>query len=86
MSWMSCTDGGCEIDKNEKEGAGHWPKNPKVRKQSKKTNRKEQGRTSTSNTTLEGGQASLPNITYISKNNTLRSVRSVRLTHLTPER
>jgi len=40
MSWMSCTDDGCEIHRNEKEGAGYWPKNPKVRKQSKKTKRK----------------------------------------------
>jgi len=56
---MSCTDDGCEIYKNEKEGAGYWPKDPKVRKQSKKTKRKEQDRTSTSNTAFEKGQASL---------------------------
>jgi len=55
MSWMSCTDDGCEIHKNEKEGAGYWPKGPKVRKQSKKTKRKEQDRTSTSNTALQAG-------------------------------
>jgi len=40
-SWMSCTDDGCEIHKDEKEAAGYWPKDPKVRKQSKKTKRKE---------------------------------------------
>ena len=64
---MSCTDDGCEIHKNEKEGAGYWPKDPKVRKQSKKTKRKEQDRTSTSNTALEAGQASLPDIPYLSE-------------------
>jgi len=53
---MSCTDDGCEIHKNEKEGAGYWLKNPKVRKQSKKTKRKEQDRISTSNTALEEGR------------------------------
>jgi len=37
MSLMSCTDDGCEIHKNEKEGAGYWPKDHKVRKQIKKT-------------------------------------------------
>jgi len=63
---MSCTDDGCEIHKNEKEGAGYWPKDPRVRKQSKKTKRKEQDRTSTSNTALEAGQASLPDIPYLS--------------------
>ena len=47
MSWMSCTDDACEIHKNEKEGAGYWPRDPKVRKQTKKTKRKEQDRTST---------------------------------------
>jgi len=52
MSWMSCTDDGCEIHRDEKEGVGYWPKDPKVRKQSKKTKRKEQDRTSTSNTAL----------------------------------
>jgi len=67
MSWMSCTDDGCEIHKNEKEGAGYWPKDPKVRKQSKKTKRKEQDRTLTSNTALEAGQASLPDIPYLSE-------------------
>jgi len=159
MSCMSCTHHGCEIYEKEKEDAGYWPKDPQVRKQSKKIKRKEQDRTSTSNTALEAGQASLPNISYlseslppfrindtilatprmaspafsplyrqagydsyeatnanqflstihsrrmgiltlrarealktdalytsISKNNTLRSVRSVRLTHLTLER
>jgi len=67
MSWMSCTDDGCEIHKNEKEGEGYWPKDSKVRKQSKKTKRKEQDRTSTSNTALEAGQASLPDIPYLSE-------------------
>jgi len=64
---MSCTDDGCEIHKNEKEGAGYWPKAPKVRKQSKKIKRKEQDRSSTSNTALEAGQASLPDIPYLSE-------------------
>jgi len=64
---MSCTDDGCKIHKNEKEGAGYWPKDPKVRKQSKKTKRKEQDRTSTSNIALEAGQASLPDIPYLSE-------------------
>jgi len=41
MSWMSCTDNRCEIHKNEKERGGYWPKDPKVRKPSKKTKRKE---------------------------------------------
>jgi len=68
MSWMSCTDDGCEIHKNEKEGAGYWPKDPKVRKHSQKTKRKEQDRSSTSNTALEEGQASLPDIPYLSEN------------------
>jgi len=67
MSWISCTDDGCEIHKNEKQDAGYWPKNPKVRKQSKKTKRKEQDRTSTLNTALEAGQASLPDIPYLSE-------------------
>jgi len=69
MSWMSCTasDYACEIHKNEKEGAGYWAKDPKVRKESKNTKRKEQDRTSTSNTPLEAGQASLPDIPYISE-------------------
>jgi len=40
MSWMSCTDDRCEIHKNEKEGAGYRPKDPKVRKQTKKIKRK----------------------------------------------
>ena len=66
MSWLSCTNDGCEIHENEKEGAGYWPKDSKVRKQSKKTRRKEQDRTSTSNTALEAGQASLPDIPYLS--------------------
>jgi len=68
MSWMLCTDNRCEMYKNEKEREGYWPKNPKVRKQSKKTKTKEQDRTSTSNTALEEGQASLPDIPYISVN------------------
>jgi len=67
MSWMSCTDDGCEIHQNEKEGAGYWPKDPKARKQSKKTKRKEQDRASTSNTALEAGQGSLPDIRYLSE-------------------
>jgi len=67
ISCMSCTDDGCEIHKNEKEAAGYWPKDPKVRKQSKKTKRKEQDGTSTSNTALEAGQASLPDISYLSE-------------------
>jgi len=53
MSWMSCTDDGCGIYKNEKEGAGYWPKDLKIQKQSKKTKRKEQDRTSTSNVARE---------------------------------
>jgi len=65
---MLCTDDGCEIHKNKKEGAGDWPKDPKVRKQSKKTKRNKQDRTSTSNTALEEGLASLPNIPYLSEN------------------
>jgi len=60
MSSMSCTDDGCEIHKNGKEGAGYWPKEPKVQKQSKKTKRKEQDRTSTWNTALEAGQVRSP--------------------------
>jgi len=67
MSWMSCTKDGCEIHKNEKEGAGYGPKDPKVRKQSTKTKRKAQDRTSTSNTALEAGQASLPDIPDLSE-------------------
>jgi len=67
MSGISCPDDGCETHKNEKEGAGYWPKDPKVRKQSKKTKRKEQDRTSTSNTALEAGQASLPDVSYLSE-------------------
>jgi len=67
MSWMSFTDDGCEIPKNEKEGAGYRPKDPKVGKPSKKTKRKEQDRPSTSNTALEEGQASLPDIPYLSE-------------------
>jgi len=62
MSWMSCTDDGFEIHKNEKEGASYWPKDPKAWKQSKKTKTKEQDRTSTSSTALEEGHASLPDI------------------------
>jgi len=64
MSWTSCTDNGCEIYKNEKEGGGYWPKDPKVWKQSRKTKRKEQDRTSTSNIALDACQASLPDIPY----------------------
>jgi len=64
---MSCTDDGCERHKNDKEGAGYWPKDPKVRKQSKKRKRKEQDKTSTSNTALEADQASLPDIPYLSE-------------------
>jgi len=67
MSWMPCTDNGCEIHKNDKEGAGYGPKDPKVRKQCKKTKTKEQDRTSTPNTALEEGQAWLPNIPDLSK-------------------
>ena len=67
MSWMSCTDYGCEIHKNEKEGAGYWPKDPKGQKQSKNTKRNDQDRTSTPNTALEKGQASLPDIPYLSE-------------------
>jgi len=68
MSWMSYTDDECEIHKNEKEGASYWPKDPMVLKQSKKTKRTPQDRTSTSNTALEEGQASLPDIPYLSEN------------------
>jgi len=64
---MSCTEDGYEIHKKEKEGAGYWPKGPKVRNQRKKTKRKEHDRTSTSNTALEAGQASLPDIPYLSE-------------------
>jgi len=58
---MSCTDDGCEIHKDDKEGARYRPKDPKVGKQSKKTKRKEQDRTSTLNTAIEEGQVLLPN-------------------------
>jgi len=67
MSWMSCTDDDCEIHKNDNDGASYWPKDPKVRKQSKKSKRKEQHQTSTSNTALEEGQASLPDVPYDSE-------------------
>jgi len=67
MRCMSCTEDGCEIHKNEKEGAGYWPKDPELRKQSKKTQRKEQDRTSTSNTALDEGQALIPDIPYLSE-------------------
>jgi len=67
MSWTSCTDAGCEIYRNEKEDAGYWPKSAKVRKHCKKTKRNEPGRTSTSNTALEAGLASLPDIAYLSE-------------------
>jgi len=62
MSGMSGTDDWCEIHKNEKQGAGYWPKDTKVHKQRKKTKRKEQDRTATSNTVREEGQARLPDI------------------------
>jgi len=52
---MSCTDDWGEIHKNEKEAAGYGPKDPKVRKQSKKPKRKEQDRTPILNTALEEG-------------------------------
>jgi len=68
MRWMSCTDNAFEIHKNEKEGGCYWPKDPKVRKQTKKTKRKERDRTSTSNRALEEGQAWLPDIPYLSEN------------------
>jgi len=64
---MICTDDGWEIHDNEKEDAGYRPKDHKVQKQSKKTKRKEQARTSTSNTALEAGQASLPDISYLAE-------------------
>jgi len=67
MTWMSCTDDGCEIHKNNKNGASYWPKDPKVWKQSKKSKRKEQDRTSTSSTALEEGQTSLPDIPFLSE-------------------
>jgi len=57
----------CEIHKNEKEGAGYWPKDHKVRKHSKKTKPKEQDRTPISNIALEQGQPSLPDISYLSE-------------------
>jgi len=63
---MSCTDDGCEIHKTEKERAGYWPKEQEVPKQSKRTKRKKQDRTSTLNTALEEGQALLPDIPYLS--------------------
>jgi len=65
---MSCTNDECEIHKKEKECASYWPKDPKVRKWSKNTERKEQDWTSTSNAALEEGQASLSNIPYVSEN------------------
>jgi len=68
MSWMSGTDDGCRIHNNEKESAGFLPKDLKVRKQSKKKKRKVPDRTPTSNTALEEGQASLPDIPYLSEN------------------
>jgi len=66
MSWISCTDDGFEIHNNEKEGAGYWPKDPRGRKQSKKAKRKDKDWASTLNTVREEGQASLPNIPYLS--------------------
>jgi len=68
ITWMSCTDDACEIHKDENEGACYWPKDPKVRKQGKKTRRKVQDRASISNTALEEGQASVPDIPYLSEN------------------
>ena len=68
MSWMSCPHDGCEIQKNEKEDTGYWQKDPKARNQSKKTKRKAQDRTSTSNTAHEEGQASHPDIPFLSEN------------------
>jgi len=68
MSWMLCTDEGCGRHPNEEEGAGYyWPKYLNVRKQSKKAKRKGEDRTSTSHTALEEGQASLPDIPYLSE-------------------
>jgi len=66
-SWISYTDDGGEIYKNGGEGGGYWRKDPKVRKQSKKTKRKGPDRTAASNTALEEGQASLPDIPYLSE-------------------
>jgi len=68
IRWISCTDDGCEIHKDENEGACYWPNDPKVRKQGKKIRRKAQDRASISNTALEEGQASLPDIPYLSEN------------------
>jgi len=68
MSWISGTDDGCRIHNNEKDSAGYLPKDLKVRKQSKKTKRKVPDRTPTSNSALEKGQASLPDIPYLSEN------------------
>jgi len=76
MRWMSCTDNGCEIHKNEKEIAGCWPKDHKVGKQSKKMKRKEQDTTPTLNTALKEGQASLLDIPYLSE-----SLPPFRMTH-----
>ena len=67
MSWISCTDDKCEIHKGEKDGASYWSKDPKKRKQTKKAKGKEKDRTPTSNTPLERGQASLPDIPYLSE-------------------
>jgi len=67
MSMMSYTKDGSAIHKNEKEGVGYWPKDAKVRKQSKKMKRKDQDRTSTSNTALEECQALLNDIPYLSQ-------------------
>jgi len=63
---MSCNNHGFEIHKNPKEDAGHWLKEFKVWKQSKKEERNEKERTSTLNRAFEKAQASLPNITYLS--------------------
>jgi len=68
MSCLSCTDDWYEIHKNEKEGLGYWPKDPKVPKQSKKKKRKHLNETSALRTALEEGQASLPDIPYLSEN------------------
>jgi len=53
--WMSWTNDECEIHKDDKEGASYRSKDPKVRKPSKKSRRKEQDRTSTSDIALEDG-------------------------------
>jgi len=79
---MSCTDDECEIHKNAKEGARYWRKDPKVRSQNKKTKRNEQDRTSISSTALEEGQASLPDIPYVSENLSLFRMNDTMLATL----